>query len=102
MARVRTEEMLKPGQNGVGLGGLCRAWWWWWWVMPQAVGRRAVRNSRRRFVTMAFFRVTRIIVNCKDRREGSRLLSQFILLLPFLIRSPTNFHVGDGCRRGAP
>ena len=77
MARVRTEEMLKPGQNGIGFDGLCRAWWWW--VMPQAVGRRrrgAVRNSRRRFVTMAFFQVTRY-VNCKDRSKGSRLLSQF-------------------------
>ena len=57
MARVRTEEMLKPGQNGIGLDGLCRAWWWW--VMPQAaVGRRrgAVRNS-----TMAFFQVTKYV-----------------------------------------
>ena len=98
VARVRTEEMLKPGQNGIGLDGLCRAWW----VIPQVVGRRrrAVRNSRRWFVTMAFFQVTRY-VNCKDRREGSRLLSQFYILLPFLIRSPTNFHVDEKAAEGA-
>ena len=83
MARVRTEEMLKPGQNGIG-DGLCRVWWWW--VMPQAVGRRrrgAVRNSRRLFVTMAFS-------SHKIVKTGGGLDSFLnFILLPSLIRSPT-------------